>query len=95
MTAGIAYESNATEAVWKAKAAEALESARLTAEQSASTHGYTLGRLLTMNVGGGPQAVFQQQTQLNFDARNNYAPMFAPEILVNATVSATYLLVKK
>lgn len=95
MSAGVAYESSTTDAVWRTKATEALESARLTAELSASTQGYKLGRLLSMNVNTGQQVNFPQQTPLNFEARNNYTPMFAPEIVVNATVSATYLLVKK
>ena len=95
MNAGVSYESSTIETTWKAKTAEALQSARTTAELSATAQGYTLGRLLTMSVNGGPQQTFQQQVQLNFDARNNYSPMIAPEITVNATVNATYLLVTK
>jgi uncharacterized protein YggE len=96
MSGGISYESSTVDAVWKAKSAEALQAVRATAEMAADTQGYKLGRLLNMNVGGGPQSNgFQQPQQLNFDARNSYVQMVAPEIVVNASVGATYLLVKK
>ena len=95
MSAAPQYESSLVESVWRAKTAEAQTSARAAAEMSADAQGYNLGRLLTINVSGGPQNTFQQQTQLNFDPRNNYSPMFAPDIMINATVSVTYLLVKK
>jgi uncharacterized protein YggE len=95
MTAAPQYESSLVESVWKAKALEAQTSAHEAAVVAADALGYRLGRLLTLNVSGGPQNVFQQQTQLMFDPRNNYSPMYAPEIVVNATVSATYLLMKK
>lgn len=68
---------------------------RAAAEVSAEAQGYKLGRLLTMSVSGGPQQSFQQQIQLNFDARNSYNQMFTPDIVVNATVAATYLLLHK
>ena len=90
------YESSSIDAVWKAKSAEALVAARAAAEASADAAGYKLGRMLSMNVSGGPQNNgFQQQVQLNFDQRNNYSPVYVPDLMVNASVSATYLLVKK
>lgn len=90
------YESSTIETTWKTKSAEALTAARAAAEASADAMGYKLGRLLTMNVSGGPQNVgFQQPTQLNFDLRNSYSPIYVPEISVTATVSASYLLIKK
>jgi uncharacterized protein YggE len=89
------YESSTIEGVWKTKSAEALTSARAAAEASADAQGYKLGRMLSMNVSGGPQNAFQQQAQLNFDPRSTYSQLFSPDVIVNATVSATYLLVKK
>jgi uncharacterized protein YggE len=95
MSGSMQYESTSIDAVWKTKSAEAIATARAAAEMSAEAQGYKLGRLLTMSVGGTPQLNFQQQVQLNFDARNNYSSFFPPDVLVNATVTATYLLVKK
>lgn len=90
------YESSTIETTWKTKSAEALTAARAAAEASAEAMGYKLGRLLNMNVSGGPQnSGFQQPTQLNFDLRNSYSPIYVPEITINATVSASYLLLKK
>jgi hypothetical protein len=89
------YESSAVDSVWKVKVAEALSSVRAAAEVSADAQGYKLGRLLTMNVTGGPQQTFQQPTQIPFDARGGFTQLVAPEVLVNATVAVTYLLVRK
>ncbi|MCC6245126.1 MAG: SIMPL domain-containing protein [Gemmatimonadaceae bacterium] len=90
------YESTSTDSIWRAKVAEALTAARASAEVSAESQGYKLGRLLTMNVSGGPAAnPFAQQTQLMFDGRSGYSSVFPQETSVNATVSVTYLLVKK
>ncbi len=89
------YESAAVDSVWRVKVAEALASVRAAADLSADAQGYTLGRMLTMTVTGGPQQGFQQPTQFNFEARGNYTPLVAPETMVNATVSVTYLLVRR
>ena len=95
-TGGLTYESTTAEALWKSKSAEALTAARATAEASADSQGYKLGRLLNMNVSGGPQNNgFSNSLQLNFDARNTYTQMSSPETQVNATVSVTYLLTRK
>lgn len=93
---GASFESSQLDAVWKAKVAEAVDAAHSAAQISAAAQGYKLGSLLTMNLSGGPQNFGFQQPQLNFDSRNSsYTPLSAPEVVVNAVVTVTYLLVRK
>lgn len=90
------YESSQIDAVWHSKIAEALAAARAAAEISATAQGYKLGSLLSTNVSGGPQTQpFQQQQQINFDSRNAYVQVMAPDVPVNAMVTITYLIQRK
>jgi uncharacterized protein YggE len=89
------YESSTIDSVWQSKVTEALAAARASAQTAAAAQGYTLGRMLTMNLSGGPQQTFQQPINLNFDARNSFTQLSVQEVTVTATVGVTYLLVKK
>lgn len=90
------YESSQVDAVWQSKISEALVAARAAADISATAQGYKLGALLTTNVGGGSQLQpFQQQQQINFDSRNSFVQVINPDVPVNATVTITYLVIRK
>ncbi len=95
MSSAPSYESTTVDSVWQVKVTEALAAARASAQTAAAAQGYTLGRMLTMNIGGGPQQTFQQPTSLNFDTRNGFVQVSVQEVSVTATVGVTYLLVKK
>ncbi len=89
------YESSSIDSVWQAKVAEALAAARASAQTAAAAQGYTLGRMLSMTLGGGPQQTFQPPINLSFDMRTGFTQLSVQEVSVTATVGVMYLLVKK
>ena len=92
-TGGQSYESSATDSTFRAKVAEALASARQTAESMALAQGFRLGPMIDMSTNGPNQ--FQQSGQISFDPRTQSSISTAPDIVVSANVSIRFRLLPK
>lgn len=91
-TSTIMFESSMADSVRRAKFAEAIAAAHADAEAMATGLGGRLGAFVDATSTGTPG--FQQQSTLSFDNRFGLQQTPAPEVVVTATVTVRYRLIR-